>query len=121
MDMPHGAMASAAQMFAGGVVLILASLLSGERWPQEATEKSIWAIAYLVIFGSFIAYSAYLFLLKAVRPALATSYAFVNPIVAMFLGVWLANESIGRTEYVALLIIIVGVLLVLPIKWSNKG
>jgi drug/metabolite transporter (DMT)-like permease len=121
MDMPHGAMASAAQMFAGGVVLILASLLSGERWPQEATEKSVWAIAYLVIFGSFIAYSAYLFLLKAVRPALATSYAFVNPIVAMFLGVWLANESIGRTEYVALLIIIVGVLLVLPIKWSNKG
>ena len=121
LAMPEGAMASAAQMLAGGIVLILASLLSGERWPQEASAKSVWAIAYLVVFGSFIAYSAYLFLLKTVRPALATSYAFVNPLVAMFLGAWLAEEVIGRTEYGALLIIIVGVLLVLPIKWGRDN
>lgn len=121
LPMPDGAMASATQMFAGGIVLVVFSLLGGERWPQEASAKSIWSIIYLIIFGSFIAYSAYLFLLKAVRPALATSYAFVNPVVAMFLGVWLANEAIGRNEYVALMIIIVGVLLVLPIRWNSKA
>jgi drug/metabolite transporter (DMT)-like permease len=121
LAMPEGAMASAAQMLTGGVVLILASLLGGEQWPQEASAKSVWAIAYLVVFGSFIAYSAYLFLLKTVSPALATSYAFVNPLVAMFLGAWLADEMVGRTEYGALLIIVVGVLLVLPLKWERNG
>lgn len=121
LAMPEGVMASAAQMLAGGLVLVLFSLLSGEHWPAQMTAKSVWSIAYLIVFGSFIAYSAYLFLLNAVRPALATSYAFVNPVVAMFLGVWLASESIGRVEYVALFIIIVGVLLVLPIRWNGRA
>ena len=121
LAMPEGVMASAAQMLAGGIVLMFFSVLSGEHWPTQMTAKSVWSIAYLIVFGSFIAYSAYLFLLKAVRPALATSYAFVNPVVAMFLGVWLAHETIGRNEYVALMIIIVGVLLVLPIRWNNKA
>lgn len=121
LAMPEGLMASAAQMLTGGLVLVLFSWLSGEHWPAQMTAKSVWSIAYLVVFGSFIAYSAYLFLLKAVRPALATSYAFVNPVVAMFLGVWLADERIGRVEYVALCIIIVGVLLVLPIRWNGKA
>ena len=67
-------------------------------------------------FGSLIAYSAYLFLLQHVRPALATSYAFVNPLVAMLLGAALAGEHIDRAEYMALAIIIVGVLLVLPFE-----
>lgn len=116
LAMPQGAMASAAQMLAGGAMLSLASLVSSEHWPPAVSMKSVWAIAYLVVFGSFIAYSAYLYLLKTVRPVLATSYAFVNPVVAMLLGAWLANEHVGRTESVALLIIIVGVLLVLPFK-----
>jgi drug/metabolite transporter (DMT)-like permease len=121
LAMPEGAMASASQMLAGGIVLVIFSVLSGERVPETVSGKSVWAIVYLIVFGSFIAYSAYLFLLKAVRPALATSYAFVNPVVAMFLGVWLANETLGRVEYVALFIIIVGVLLVLPIRWKKEG
>ena len=119
LSMPTGAMASAAQMLAGGVVLVAASLVAGESWPVQPSEKSIYAIVYLITFGSLIAYSAYLFLLKAVRPALATSYAFINPVVAMFLGAWLADESIGRAEYIALVIIVVGVLLVLPFKRNH--
>ena len=119
LAMPAGAMASAAQMIAGGVVLLLASILGGETWPVEMSTKSVLAILYLILFGSFVAYSAYLFLLKHVRPALATSYAFVNPVVAMFLGAVLADESIGGPEYVALIIILVGVLLVLPWKRSQ--
>jgi drug/metabolite transporter (DMT)-like permease len=114
--MPNGAMASAAQMLAGGAVLLLASLVHGESWPAQVSAKSVYAVLYLILFGSFVAYSAYLFLLKNVRPALATSYAFVNPLVAMFLGAWLASEAIGRSEYVALVIILIGVLLVLPLR-----
>ena len=119
LAMPTGAMASAAQMLAGGAVLVVVSFVTGESWPDRPSEKSIYAIVYLIIFGSFIAYSAYLFLLKTVRPALASSYAFVNPVVAIFLGVWLADEIIGRAEYIALAIIVVGVLLVLPFKRNN--
>ncbi|HEU4708675.1 MAG TPA: drug/metabolite exporter YedA [Methylophilaceae bacterium] len=113
--MPNGAMASAAQMITGGAVLLVASLMHGETWPAHISVKSAYAILYLILFGSFVAYSAYLFLLKNVRPALATSYAFVNPLVAMLLGAWLANEAVGRSEYVALVVILIGVLLVLPL------
>lgn len=116
LAMAPGAMASASQMLAGGGVLVLFSLYAGESWPAQASGKSLYAILYLIVFGSFVAYSAYLYLLNNVRPALATSYAFVNPVVAMFLGVWLADEIIGRAEYVAMAIIVIGVLLVLPFK-----
>lgn len=103
-------------MLAGGALLIVISLFSGESWPARPSEKSLFAMAYLIIFGSLVAYSAYLFLLKTVRPALASSNAFVNPIVALLLGAWLAAEVIGRAEYIALAIIVVGVVLVLPFK-----
>ena len=116
LAMPQGAMASAAQMLTGGAVLVAASLLAQEPWPAHVSAKSLYALAYLVVFGSFIAYSAYLFLLQNVRPALATSYAFVNPLVAMLLGAALAGETIDRAEYMALAIIIVGVVLVLPFE-----
>ena len=116
LAMPAGAMASAAQMIVGGLVLLVASLTVGERWPIAPSAKSVYSILYLIVFGSFVAYSAYLFLLNNVRPALATSYAFVNPLVAMLLGAWLADEVIGRAEYGALVIILVGVSLVLPLK-----
>ena len=116
LPMPSGAMASAAQMIVGGAVLLMTGLLAGESWPTAPSEKSVYAILYLIVFGSFVAYSAYLFLLNNVRPALATSYAFVNPLVAMLLGAWLADEVIGGAEYAALVIILVGVSLVLPLK-----
>ena len=116
LAMPKGAMASAAQMLTGGAVLVVISLLAQEPWPAHVSTKSLYAIVYLIVFGSLIAYSAYLFLLQHVRPALATSYAFVNPLVAMLLGAALAGEHIDRAEYIALAIIIVGVLLVLPFE-----
>lgn len=119
LPMPTGAMASAAQMLGGGLILVLASMVTGESWPRQISQASVAAIIYLIILGSLVAYSAYLYLLKTVRPALATSYAFINPLVAMWLGVWLAGESIDATEYLALAVIVVGVLLVLPIKWPG--
>ena len=113
LPLPSGAMSSAAQMLAGGAVLAVVSASQGERMTAIPTPKAILSLAYLVVFGSFLAYSAYLYLLKTVRPALATSYAFVNPLVALALGTWLAGERIGVYEMAAMAVILLGVLLVL--------
>lgn len=113
LPLPAGAMSSAAQMLAGGAVLAIVSWLHGERMTAAPTTDAMLALAYLVLFGSFVAYSAYLYLLKTVRPALATSYAFVNPLVALGLGASWTNERIGMFEVVAMGIILIGVLLVL--------
>lgn len=120
LPMPQGLMGSAAQMVVGGAVLVILTVFIGEPWPAHVTQKSIWAMLFLIFFGSIIAYSAYQYLLKTVRPALATSNTFVNPVVAMLLGVWLANEVIDWQEIVALVIIIVGVLLVMPFKAKSE-
>lgn len=116
LPMPAGVMGSAAQMLAGGAILFVLSLLLGEPWPATFTMKSMWAMVFLIFFGSMIAYSAYQYLLRSVRPALATSNTYVNPVVAMLLGVWLANEVVDVQEFVALCIIIVAVLMVMPFR-----
>jgi drug/metabolite transporter (DMT)-like permease len=67
------------------------------------------ALAYLTVMGSVVAYTAYVYLLKTVRPALATSYAYVNPVVAVFLGLTLGGESITGPVWVALPLILIGV------------
>jgi drug/metabolite transporter (DMT)-like permease len=116
LPVPQGTMASAAQMLAASVVLMVVSMLSGEHIKGMPTVKAMWSLAYLAIFGSLIAYSAYLYLLKTVRPALATSYAFVNPLVAILLGTWLAGEHVGVHEWLALVAILGGVIVVLTAK-----
>jgi drug/metabolite transporter (DMT)-like permease len=112
LRMPQGLMASAAQMLTGGAVLIVAGLARGERI-EEMPGLGPWlALAYLTIFGSLFAYTAYAYLLSHTRPAVATSYAYVNPAVAVALGVTLGNEVIGVWALVGLPIILLGVALV---------
>lgn len=113
MDMPSGLMASAAQMLTGGVVLLCVSACQGEGWPQHVSTKSWGAMLFLVVLGSIVAYSAYQYLLKTVRPLVASSNTFVNPVVAFIVGIWFANEHVSTNEYIALAIILVGVFLVL--------
>lgn len=113
LPLPSGGMSSAAQMLAGGAVLAVVSTIQGERITTVPTVQATLALAYLVVFGSFVAYSAYLYLLHTVRPAIATSYAFVNPLVALALGAWLADERIGMYEIIAMAVILLGVMLVL--------
>ena len=112
ISLPSGLMSSAAQMLVGGAVLILLSLALRERTPNLAVSQSLWAIAYLVVFGSLLAFSAYGYLLRHVSPALATSYAYVNPMVAVGLGVLLAGEHLSAIEIVAILVTLTGVGLV---------
>ena len=113
LAMPQGLMASGAQMFAGGIALMIASVVAGEVWPQHITAKSWGALLFLIVLGSLIAYSAYQYLLKTVRPLVASSNTFVNPIVAFGVGIWLANEHVTKMELIALAVILVGVFLVL--------
>lgn len=114
LPMPTGMMASASQMLAGGGLLIIVSWLNGDVLPSAPSGRALWSLLFLIVFGSILAYSAYLYLLQQVRPALATSNTFVNPLVAMLLGVWLADERLGLTEYTALAVILAGVLMLLP-------
>jgi len=112
LPLPKGLMASAAQMIAGGILLLLLSLVLREKMSGFPTMGPLLAMGFLIIFGSLVAFSAYGYLLRRVRPALATSYAYVNPVVAVGLGVGLAGEHITSIGLVAMLTILAGVGLV---------
>jgi drug/metabolite transporter (DMT)-like permease len=108
-DMPPPAMNTAAQMLTGGVALTILALLRGESLPSHPTWQATLALVYLGVFGSVVAFSAYLYLLKTVRPALATSYAYVNPPVAVLIGVALAGEHVRLMDLIGMAVILLGV------------
>jgi drug/metabolite transporter (DMT)-like permease len=95
------------------VVLMGLAAVSGEtmNWPPQAEAVAAWI--YLVVFGSLIAFNAYMVLLARAPAALAASYTFVNPVIAMLLGVWIANEAVTRFEWYAVAVVLAGVLLLL--------
>jgi drug/metabolite transporter (DMT)-like permease len=99
----------ASQMIGGGVALMVLSLLAEEtfRWPPQPLAAVAWG--YLVVFGSLIAFCAYMVLLANTRPALATSNSFVNPVIGVLLGVSLGGEAVTRHEWLAVGIIVLGV------------
>jgi drug/metabolite transporter (DMT)-like permease len=115
LAMPAGLMGAACQMFVGGLALLLVSAYAGESWPQQVSSKSWGALVFLIVLGSLIAYSAYQYLLKTVRPLVASSNTFVNPIVAFSVGIWWAGEHVTTVEIAALGVILVGVFLVLSV------
>jgi len=108
-EMPPGPMNTAAQMLCASAALLVVGYASGEHLPSHPTRHATLALAYLAVFGSIIAFSAYLYVLKHVRPALATSYAYVNPPVAVLFGVWLAGEHVGPYDLAGMAIVLVGV------------
>lgn len=112
IELPSGMMAGAIEMVTAGIVLLAASLLSGEKMTALPDLSGWLAVGYLAIFGSVIAINAYMFLIRNVSPAVATSYAYVNPVVAVLLGTGLGGESLSPTEWLALGIIIMAVVLV---------
>ena len=108
----NGATGFASEMIMGGIVLIGMSLLRGEQVSLPLDSLAIAAWVYLVVFGSLIAFNAYMFLLANASPALATSYSFVNPVIAMILGITFAGEVISQREWLSVGIILVGVFLI---------
>lgn len=105
-------MAVAAQMLCGGLVLVLAAWAGGEfsRFdPSAVSARSAWAVAYLIVVGSWIGFSAYIWLLKASTPTKVSSYAYVNPVVAVFLGWAVLGEPVTASTLAAAAVIIAGV------------
>jgi drug/metabolite transporter (DMT)-like permease len=108
-DMPQGMMNTAAQMLCGSVALLATGLIGGEKLPAHPMLHATLAAGYLVVFGSLVAFSAYLYVLKHARPAFATSYAYVNPPVAVLFGVLLLDEKVGPYDLAGMAIILLGV------------
>jgi len=109
LTLPRGSTGFAAEMLAGGVVLVVIGLLRGERLVEPVVGAAVAAWLYLVFAGSLVAFSAYMYLLSRVRPTLATSYAYVNPLIAVGLGVGLGGETITGIGIAAMVVIILGV------------
>jgi drug/metabolite transporter (DMT)-like permease len=102
LPMAQGLMSTATQMLTGGALFLLISFGLGERLTALPSTRALSAFFYLVIFGSLVAFSAYGYLLRNARPALATSYAYVNPMVAVLLGSFLAGESLSTWGLLAM-------------------
>jgi drug/metabolite transporter (DMT)-like permease len=113
LDLPKGMMAPGAEMFTAGLVLVIFSLIHGEHLPAVVPGRSIAAIVYLIVFGSLVAYTAYLYLLAHTPVTVASSYAYVNPLVALALGAGLYGEHLPQALLVAVPLILTAVALVL--------
>jgi drug/metabolite transporter (DMT)-like permease len=109
---PRGLMSTAAPMLAGGAAMLVVSFATQEHLGATASTRSIVAVAFLCVFGSLVAFSAYSYLLKHTRAAVATSYAYVNPVIALLLGVTFANERFGVTSVLGASIVLVAVVVV---------
>jgi drug/metabolite transporter (DMT)-like permease len=117
----HGGMPSspmlgvAMQSFAGGVILLIVALFAGEFRSlhlSTITLRSWLALGYLIVFGSGIGFSAYIYILQKSTAARVATYAFVNPVVALFLGWLIASETITLRTILAAAIILTAVILV---------
>lgn len=109
LDLPSPFMTAAGQMLCGGAMLVVLGLLSGERPTTWPSMNGLLAVAYLCMFGSIVAFTAYVWLLHNVRPALVASYAYVNPVIAVILGVIIGNEHFGGRDLLAMAVILAGV------------
>lgn len=115
-DLPDSGLASAAlTMLAAGAFFTVVALVAGEHRGfsvDEVSIRSVVGLAYLSIFGSVIAYSAYIWLLQAASPARVGTYAYVNPVIAVFLGWAFLNEPITTRTMIAAGVILAAVVLI---------
>ncbi len=105
-------MAAAMQSLVAGVLLGAIGFAAGEtgRWTWDG--NALFALLYLIVFGSCLAYAAYVWLLHAVSPTALGTYAYVNPVVAVALGGWLLGETLSNFQIAGMLVVLLGVLLV---------
>jgi drug/metabolite transporter (DMT)-like permease len=108
-------LSTAMQMICGGLALGLVALLRGEAGSvrfEEFTARSWLSWGYLVIFGSLIAFTCYVWLLKHTAPTYVATYAYVNPIIAVLLGVLVAGETFSANSAIAAALIVAAVMLI---------
>ena len=112
---PSKVVSSGAQMLAGGSMLFVFSAMFGEfgRFDVRAVSSGAWwALAYLVVVGSIIGYTAYLWLLHHQSPTKVGTYAYVNPVVAVVVGYFLGGEELGMRTVVGAVLVVVSVVMI---------
>lgn len=112
------------QMLLGGAALALGGLLFREPIPTSlppVAYPSAWALLYLLVFGSLVGFSAYSWLLSRAPISLVSTYAYVNPVVAIALGVLFLQESFGLGELVASAVILAGVALIVSAPQRSRA
>jgi drug/metabolite transporter (DMT)-like permease len=126
-------MSVAIQNLTGGILCLLVGISLGELSQLDlanVSTRSLLSLAYLIFIGSLIGFSAYIWVLKKAEPAIASTYAYVNPVVALFLGWTFANEQLTLSNAVAAIIILAAVVLItksqktassLPKRQSNTS
>jgi drug/metabolite transporter (DMT)-like permease len=110
-----GTMATGTQMLAGGLALLIASVIAGEPARLDlahASTASLIAFVYLLTFGSLIGFTAYVYLLSHTTAAKASTYAYVNPVVAVLLGWAIGHESVTKRTVLAAAVILAGVAII---------
>lgn len=112
LELPPPFMTASAQMLTGSVWMLAAAGVTGERMHELPTFGATAALLYLVVAGSIFGFTAYIWLLHHVRPALATSYAYVNPPIAVLFGALLAGERFTSHDLGAMAVILVGVVII---------
>lgn len=128
------AMATGLQMLAGGALLAGAGLAAGEgALPVDPTPRALLAVLYLVVFGSLVGFSAYVWLLRHVPTRYVGTYAYVNPVIAVLLGWSFAGETLASTDLVAIGVVLASVVLLVtgrrepsaettrPPEWLRRG
>jgi len=111
------------QMFFAGLYFFIGALITGEykTFHFSAVSREAWySISYLVLFGSILAYSCFVWLMEVRSPAQVSTYAYVNPVVAVLLGVFLASEHINLLQVSGLVVILLSVLLINLNKYLKK-
>jgi drug/metabolite transporter (DMT)-like permease len=121
LPLPCGAMRTASQMLAGGLAMLLVGIVRGEHLPSSPPARSVLAVAYLAVFGSLVGFTAYAFLLRHTRAAVATSYAYVNPVIAVALGAALGGERLVVTSAVGTAVTLGAVLMLTGAKTRRQS
>jgi drug/metabolite transporter (DMT)-like permease len=125
IQLPRSPLLGAAmQSLVGGALLLLVGLISGEGAAfdvHKISTRSIAALGYLIIFGSLVGFSAYTYLLRVAPPGRVGTYAYVNPVVAMFLGWLFAGESLSLRTVLAGAVILTAVILVITAPHPGNG
>jgi drug/metabolite transporter (DMT)-like permease len=117
-------LATGLEMLCGSAVLAAAAVLSGELGsfrPEAVTSDSLVAVAYLTIVGSLVAFTAFVWVIRHAPLPLVTTYAFVNPVIAVFLGWLLLHESVGPVQLAAGGVIVAGVALIIVARGRMAG
>lgn len=105
-------MGAAVQMIAAGIVLTAIGLVIGEASVFTFTINSFWAYSYLVLIGSLVGYASYMYAIAHLPVSLVSTYAYVNPIIALFLGWLILSEEITAWVFIASVVILFGVMIV---------